>query len=164
MSQLLLPPHRLVALFEKGGITRAQLQAAMSVHQQRLLVEIAEARKSPALSFLDEKLSRYAASRLERRHGEKIIRMVLRALADIDGFPPADLLWNAEHPDVPLYCFFRLRREPVFRLISLTVDPLGVKVVIEHGRAAKRHTTRQEIQLLRDRFGKLTVGTGSMLN
>ena len=164
MSQLLLPPHRLVALFEKGGITRAQLQAAMSVHQQRLLVEIAEARKSPALSFLDEKLSRYAASRLERRHGEKIIRMVLRALADIDGFPPADLLWNAEHPDVPLYCFFRLRREPVFRLINLTVDPLGVKVVIEHGRAAKRHTTRQEIQLLRDRFGKLSAGTGSMLN
>ncbi|MEO1824237.1 MAG: hypothetical protein ABGZ31_00900 [Roseibacillus sp.] len=164
MSQLLLPPHRLMALFEKGGITRAQLQAAMSVHQQRLLVEIAEARKSPALSFLDEKLSRYAASRLERRHGAKIIRMVLRALADIDGFPPADLLWNAEHPDVPLHCFFRLRREPVFRLISLTVDPLGVKVVIEHGRAAKRHTTRQEIQLLRDRFGKLTAGTGSMLN
>ena len=164
MARLLLPPHRLMALFEKGGITRAQLQAAMSVHQQRLLLEIAEARKRPALSFLDEKLSRYAASRLERRHGEKIIRMVLRALADIDGFPPADLLWNAEHSDVPLHCFFRLRREPVFRLISLTVDPLGVKVVIEHGRAARRHTTRQEIQLLRDRFGKLTVGTGSMLN
>ena len=164
MDRLLLPPHRLMALFEKGGITRAQLQAAMSVHQQRLLLEIAEARKRPALSFLDEKLSRYVASRLERRHGEKIIRMVLRALADIDGFPPADLLWNAEHSDVPLHCFFRLRREPVFRLISLTVDPLGVKVVIEHGRAARRHTTRQEIQLLRDRFGKLTVGTGSMLN
>jgi hypothetical protein len=36
--------------------------------------------------------------------------------------------------------------------------------VIEHGRAAKRHTTRQEIQLLRDRFGKLSAGTGSMLN
>ena len=136
MARLLLPPHRLMALFEKGGITRAQLQAAMSVHQQRLLLEIAEARKRPALSFLDEKLSRYVASRLERRHGEKIIRMVLRALADIDGFPPADLLWNAEHSDVPLHCFFRLRREPVFRLISLTVDPLGVKVVIEHGRAA----------------------------
>ena len=164
MARLLLPPHRLMALFEKGGITRAQLQAAMSVHQQRLLLEIAEARKRPALSFLDEKLSRYVASRLERRHGEKIIRMVLRALADIDGFPPADLLWNAEHSDVPLHCFFRLRREPVFRLISLTVDPLGVKVVIEHGRAAKRRTTRQEIQLFRDRFGKLTVGAGSMLN
>ncbi|HBM76830.1 MAG TPA: hypothetical protein DD438_01865 [Verrucomicrobiales bacterium] len=164
MSRLLLPPHRLVALFERGGITRAQLQAAMTVHQQRLLMEIAEARQSPVLSFLDEKLSRYVASRLERRHGEKIIRMVLRALADIDDFPPADLLWNAEHPDVPLHCFFRLRREPVFRLISLTVDPLGVKVVIEHGQAAKRHTTRQEIRLVRDRFGKLSAGAGSMLN
>ena len=164
MSQLLLPPHRLVALFESGGITRAQLQAAMTVHQQRLLVEIAEARKYPVRSSLDERLSRFAARRLERRHGEKIIRMVLGALADIDNFPPADLLWNAAHPDVPLHCFFRLRREPVFRLIRLKVDPLGVKVLIEHGRAAKRQTTRQEIQLVRDRFGRLSAGSESLLN
>ena len=90
--------------------------------------------------------------------------MVLGALADIDNFPPADLLWNAAHPDVPLHCFFRLRREPVFRLIRLKVDPLGVKVLIEHGRAAKRQTTRQEIQLVRDRFGRLSAGSGSLLN
>ena len=87
----------------------------MTIHQQRLLVEIAEGRENPVLSCLDEKLSRYAANRLERRHGERLIRMVLGALADIENFPPADLLWNAGHPDVPLHCFFRLRREPVFR-------------------------------------------------
>ena len=154
---LLPPPHRLVALFERGSITREQLQAAMTIHQQRLLVEIVEARENPVLAYLDEKLSRYAAYRLERRHGERLIRMVLKALADIDGFPPADLLWNANHPDVPLHCFFRIRREPVFRLIRITMDPLGVTVVIEHGRAAKRHATREEIHLMRDRFGLLSA-------
>ena len=165
MPRLLLPPpHRLIALYENGGITRAQLQAAMTIHQQRLLVEIAEARENPVLSCLDEKLSRYAAGRLERRHGERLIRMVLGALADIENFPPADLLWNAGHPDVPLHCFFRLRREPVFRLIRLTMDPLGVKVIIEHGRSSKRQTTRQEIQLLRDRFGNLSADVGFSRN
>ena len=90
--------------------------------------------------------------------------MVLGALADIENFPPADLLWNAGHPDVPLHCFFRLRREPVFRLIRLTMDPLGVKVIIEHGRSSKRQTTRQEIQLVRDRFGKLSAESGARRN
>lgn len=154
---LLPPPHRLVALFERGNITREQLQAAMTIHQQRLLVEIAEARENPVLAFLDEKLSRYAAHRLDRRHGERLIRMVLKALADIEGFPPADLLWNANHPDVPLHCFFRIRREPVFRLIRITMDPIAVTAVVEHGAAAKRHTTREEIKLVRDRFGHLSA-------
>ena len=136
----------------------------MTIHQQRLLLEISEARENPVLSYLDEKLSRFAANRLERRHGERLIRMVLGALADIENFPPADLLWNAGHPDVPLHCFFRLRREPVFRLIRITMDPLGVKVIIEHGRASKRATTRQEIQLVRDRFGNLSADAGFTRN
>ena len=152
---MLPPPHRLVAQFEKGRITREQLQAAMAIHQRRLLVEIAEARSNPVLAYLDEKLSKFAASRLERRHGERLIRMVLRALSDIQDFPPADLLWNANHPDVPLHCFFRVCREPVFRLLRITMSPLGVTVIVEHGRASKRSTTRREIHLLRDRFGKL---------
>lgn len=134
----------------------------MAIHQQRLLVEIAEARQNPVLAYLDEKLSRFAASRLESRHGERLIRQVLTALAEIENFAPADLLWNAGHRDVPLYCFFRLRREPVFRLIRLKIDPLIVTAVVEHGRAAKRHTTRQEIQLLRDRYGNLRAGAQRM--
>jgi hypothetical protein len=156
---LLPPPNRLMALFESGRITRGQLQAAMAIHQQRLLVEIAEARQNPVLAYLDEKLSRFAAMRLERRHGERLVRQVLSALAEIDRFPPADLLWNASHRDVPLHCFFRLRREPVFRVIRIDLEPLVVRVVLEHGSAAKRHTTRQEILLHRDRFGNLRAGT-----
>lgn len=131
----------------------------MAIHQRRLLVEIAEVRQNPVLAYLDEKLGKFAAGRLERRYGERLIRMVLRALADIENFPPADLLWNAGHSDVPLHCFFRVRREPVFRLLRITMNPHGVTVIIEHGRASKRRTTRQEIHLRRDRFGKLHPGT-----
>ena len=160
LPSVLPPPHRLVAQFEDGRITREQLQAAMAIHQQRILVEIAEARSNPMLAYLDEKLGKFAARRLERRYGERLIRMVLAALADIRGFPPADLLWNAGHPDIPLHCFFRMRREPVFRLLRITMDLRGVTVVIEHGRASKRDTSRQEIRLWRDRFGKLRPGPG----
>ncbi|MFM1558842.1 MAG: hypothetical protein ACKJSK_05985 [Roseibacillus sp.] len=157
-QSLLPPPHRLCALYERGRITREQLQVAMRIHQQRLLVEIAEARQNPVLAYLDAKLSKLAAARLERRHGERVIRQVLSALSALEQFPPADLLWNANHLDVPLYCFFRLRREPVFRLIRIEMGPHVVTVVVEHGRAAKRHTTRQEFQLRRDRFGNLSAG------
>ncbi len=130
----------------------------MAIHQQRVLAEIAEARQNPVVAYLDEKLSKLAAARLERRHGERLIRQVLSALAEMEHFPPSDLLWNANHRDVPLHCFFRLRREPVFRLIKIEMQPITVNVLLEHGRAAKRHTTRQEVQLMRDRFGNLSAG------
>ena len=130
----------------------------MLIHQQRLLVEIAEARENPVQAFLDQKLSQFAAARLERRHGERLIRQILCALADLEHFPPADLLWNAGHRDVPLHCFFRLRREPVFRIIKIEMQPLTVRVVLERGAASKRHTTREEYVLHRDRFGNLIAG------
>lgn len=130
----------------------------MVIHQQRLLVEIAEARQNPVRAYLDEKLSRFAAARLERRHGERLVRQVLCALSELDHFPPSELLWNANHRDVPLHCFFRLRREPVFRIIRIEMQPLSVNVVLERGAASKRHTTREEYVLTRDRYGALSVG------
>lgn len=149
-------------MFENGRITREQLQAAMRYHQQCLLVEIAEARRNPVLAYLDERLSRHAAAKLERRHGEGLIRNVLGALAALEGFPPAQQLWNARHRDVPLHCFFRVRREPVFRITRLETEPLIVNVTVEHGRAPKRHTTREEFLLHKDRFGQLVAGVRRM--
>ncbi len=156
-QSLLPPPNRLFALYEGGRITREQLHAAMFIHQRRLLIEIAEARQNPVLAYLDEKLSRFAAARLERRHGERLIRQVLHALSELEGFPPSELLWNASHLDVPLHCFFRLRREPVFRIIRIEMQPLTVNVVLERGAASKKDTTREEYVLHRDRFGKLSA-------
>jgi hypothetical protein len=161
-GQLLPPPHRLVALFESGRITRAQLQEAMSCHQRDLLSEIEQARRNPLLAYFDEHLSRYLVARLERNYGELLIRQVLAALSNLAGFPPANLLWNAGHRDVPLHCFFRIRREPVFRLVQLETGPLTVSVTVEHGKASKRLTTREEFLLHRDRFGNLVAGVRRM--
>ena len=151
------PPPRLFELLESGVISRQQLQAAMSYHQRLLLVEIAEARRNPVRSYLEERLNRFAAARLERRHGERLVRQVLVALGRMEGFPLANLLWNASHRDVPLHCFFRTRREPVFRILRLQREALMVSVVLEHGRAPKRHTTREEVRLRRDRHGGLVA-------
>ena len=127
----------------------------MAHYQRELLVEIEEARRNPVVAYLEERLSRYTAARLERRHGERLVRQVLVGLSNLEGFPPANLLWNAGHRDVPLHCFFRIRREPVFRLMRLEPGPLTVAVTLEHGRAAKRFTTREELVLHRDRHGRL---------
>lgn len=129
----------------------------MTIHQQQLLVEIAEARRNPVLAYLDDKLSKFTANRLERRHGERLIRQILRALSELENFPPANLVWNAGHRDVPLHCFFRIRREPVFRILRIERTCPYVKIVIEHGKAAKRHTTRQTLFLEQTRYGDLKV-------
>ena len=155
MQPLLPTPAQLFRLFENGDITRAQLQAAMMMHQHHLLGEIAEARRNPVAAYLDDRLSKRAASRLERRHGEGFLRQVLVAMGEIPGFPPSDLLWNAGHRDVPLHCFLRVRREPVFRILRIHSEPFYVKVLVEHGAARKRDTTREEVILRRNRFGRL---------
>ncbi|NNC88095.1 MAG: hypothetical protein HKN82_06500 [Akkermansiaceae bacterium] len=157
MPHLLPTPVQLFRLFENGDITRAQLQAAMSMHQHHLMIEIAEARRNPLAAYVDDRLSKRAAHRLERRHGERFVRLVLSALGEIPGFPPSNLLWNAGHRDVPLHCFLRVRREPVFRVIRIDTHPVVVKVLVEHGAARKRDTTREEITFRRNRFGKLCL-------
>ncbi len=129
----------------------------MALHQRELLDEIEETRRNPVMAYLDERLCRYAAARLERRHGERLIRQVLEALSHIEAFPPASLLWNAPHEDVPLHCFFRVRREPVFKLVKIERGSLTVEVTVEHGRVPKRLTTRESFLLFRDRFGKLVA-------
>jgi hypothetical protein len=155
MQHLLPTPVQLFRLYENGDITRAQLQAAMAMHQHHLLVEIAEARRNPIAAYVDDKLSKRAAARLERRHGEGFVRQVLVAMGEIPGFPPSNLLWNAGHQDVPLHCFMRVRREPVFRILRIDVQPVMIKVLVEHGAARKRDTTREEVSLRRNRWGKL---------
>jgi hypothetical protein len=86
-----------------------------------------------------------------------LVREVLVALADVRDFPPARYLWNASHPDVPIHCFFRMRREPVFRILSLEARAGEFRVVIEHGAAAKGKGTRQAFLLARNEHWKLTA-------
>ncbi|MGI9240039.1 MAG: hypothetical protein ACR2RV_04520 [Verrucomicrobiales bacterium] len=141
--------------FECGRISREQLQAAMALIQQELIKDIEDARQNPLLACMDKVLSKQAASKLRRRYPEPVVREVLAALAEVPDFPPSHLLWNAGHRDVPLYCFLRPRREPVFRILNLEVAGRRVEISVEHGPAKRRDAIRETFTLRRHSDGQL---------
>jgi len=109
------PPQILFRQFERGEISREELQASCALHQREMLAEIQEMKLNPAAAYIEEIRIKREANRIRREHGEGIARDVLEALAEVPDFSPAILLWNAGNRAVPFHCFFRLWREPVFR-------------------------------------------------
>jgi hypothetical protein len=143
-------PPQLFRQFERGEISRDELHASLALHARSLITEMVEDEKNPKTSYL-ERLRNFAAARkLAKKHGSARIREVLSALGAIDGFPPAQILWNASHSDVPLHCYFRSRIEPVFRITKLDVQPMMVSVEVEYGAHEKSKTTREAILFQRD--------------
>jgi hypothetical protein len=158
VSPVSLPtPNQLYRQFELGQISREQLHSSMAVHARLILAEVEEVRVNPVVAFMDHMLCKRLASKLSKQHTEEMVREVLVALADIPQFPPATLLWNADHELVPLECFFRIKRAPVFTIHQMIVEPQQVIVHIEHG--ARDSTRREEIHLRRSRQGKLQYVT-----
>jgi hypothetical protein len=150
-------PNQLFRQFELGQIDREQLRASMAVHARLIIAEVEEVRVNPVVAFMDQMLCKRLASKLIKLHGEDTVREVLTALADIPNFPPAALVWNADHELVPLECFFRIKRGPVFFVHKMQVEPQLVSVHIEHG--VKDSAKKEEIQLRRNRQGKLNYVT-----
>jgi hypothetical protein len=148
-------PSQICASFERGEIDREEMHAMMALHARELIQEMEDDYQNPAAALLETLLARRAASQLVRRHGAYLVREILVALAEIPDFPPVRHLWNAAHPDVPLHCFFRIRREPVFRFHSITPKPGGTIVSIEHGTAGRGKASRQTFLLSRDSSWKL---------
>ncbi len=87
------------------------------------------------------------------------LREVLEALAFIEAFPPAQILWNAGHMDVPLHCFFRTKHEPIFKIKHIEIEPMRVLVRLEYGKASKEQIKREEIVLRRDSKLRLELAT-----
>jgi len=143
-------PSQLFALFERGEIEREELQALMAVHARELIGEMEEDHQNPAAAWIEGLLARRMAGRLVRRHGSRLVREVLCALAEVPDFPAARYLWNAAHPDVPLHCFLRIRREPVFRILSMNRRSDVIELLVEHGEAGRGRGTRQMFVLKRD--------------
>lgn len=143
-------PRQLFALFERGEIERDELQRLMAEHAKELISEMEEDYQNPAAAWIEGLLAKRAAGRLIRRHGSRLLREVLVALADVPDFPPARHLWNAAHPDVPLHCFLRIRREPVFRILNIEQRKEGIEISVEHGTAARGKGTRCGFILRRD--------------
>lgn len=142
-------PPQLFDDFEAGRITRAQLHAGMAFHARTLVEEIIETSENPVAAWWDTMLARRAAKRLTARHGEWRIRHLLHALSEVEDFEPSHLLWNALHPDVPLFCFFRMRREPVFRLTKIERGPGVLRLRVEHGAAGTRAEQQDFLMLHR---------------
>lgn len=148
---LMIPsPREIFASFERGEIERSELQALMALHARELIQEMEEDHQNPAAAWIESLLARRAIGKLVRRHGARLIREVLIALAEVKDFPPSKYLWNAGHLDVPLHCFLRMRREPVFRIVDLAVHSGQIKVITEFGAAAKGSGTRRTFLLKRD--------------
>jgi len=136
-------------------MTVEEFREAMAVHARELIVEMEEDSANPLVAFMEQMLCRRAAGKLERKHGEGLLREVLLALSEIPDFPPGRWLWNAAHPHLPLHTFFRMKREPVFRIVTLEPMPQVITLTIEHGGAEGVQTIREEIRLRRDRRGQL---------
>ena len=147
---MLPTPSQLAAQFERGELERDEFHALMAMHARELIAEIEEDYQNPAAAWIESLLARQAAGRLIRRHGSRLLREVLVALAEVRDFPPARYLWNAAHPDVPLHCFLRIRRVPVFRILQFDHRSNSIEVLIEHGEAGRGRGTRQLFHLKRD--------------
>ncbi|MDP0490568.1 MAG: hypothetical protein Q7Q71_05920 [Verrucomicrobiota bacterium JB023] len=157
------PPQELFRQFEKGEISREELQAVCALHQREMLEEIEEVRRNPIGAYLEDLLLKREAAKLRREYGEGLIRDVFIALADVPDFPPAILIWNAGHRDVPLHSFFRLRREPVFRVLDIKNEGLHVKAKVEYGARERKNATREEFTLHRGARNELIVSSRKTL-
>lgn len=143
------PPQKLFRQFEAGEITRAELQATCALHQREMIAEIEEMKLNPVAAYIEELLIKREADKIRREYGEGIVREVFIALAEVPDFPPAILLWNADHRDVPFHCFFRFRREPVFRLLKLKKETMTTTVEVEYGSIKRKLATREVFTLHR---------------
>lgn len=143
-------PKTLCEQFERGEIEREELHAMMELHARALIAEMEEDRLNPFNALMEKLLTRQTVARLTRRHGHRLLREILAALAELPDFPPAIHLWNASHPDVPLHCFIRIRKEPRFRILKLTTADTRITVEVEFTTPPATQKTKQTITLNRD--------------
>jgi hypothetical protein len=136
--------------FERGEISREELHSFLAIHARSLISEMEEARINPIAAYIERLRNHAAARRLLRKHPQKLLRELLGALALIPDFPPAQILWNASHRDVPLHCFFRTRLEPIFRIQKLEVSAMRARLELHYGLADPAKLVRETIILQRD--------------
>ena len=150
-------PRQLFRLLDQGGITRDHFREAMAVHARQIIGEMEEMRRNPVAEWIETLRNKRAAARLVHRHGEPIVRELFVALSNVPDFPLANWLWNADSPRVPLYCFLRSTREPVFRVLQITSVPMEWTMTAEHGSSKRGRAVREKLTFARDRFGGMFV-------
>jgi hypothetical protein len=156
MPRLPTPP-KLMEQFENGLIERTELHAMMAVHARALIDEMEVEHEFPLESRLEQWRNRHHAARLSARHGERRVREVFHALSELEDFFPAALLWNAAHLHVPLHCFIRSKRAPVFRVKKMNTSAASVTVWVEYSEVEGGEVIKEKIHLLRNRKWILEV-------
>lgn len=156
-SSNLLSPNRLFKLYQAGKITRPQWREGMRRHFQLALEEINDDRSDPHRALLETWRCKNAVRRLRKNHTEAELREVFMALSEIDDFPPAAYLWNADQPDIPLHCFLREKRSPVLRFSQMEIRRLTAELTIEYGALKSKRRVRETISLRRDWRGTMIV-------
>ena len=150
-------PNRLYRWYQNGTITRPQWLEGMRQHFLLALNEIGEDRSNPDRALLEAWRCKNAARRLTKKHTEAELREIFMSLSEIDDFPPATYLWNADQLDIPLHCFLREKRAPVVRFTRVEIQRLTAKVTIEYGATKDKDRTRETISLRRDWRGTMVV-------
>ncbi len=157
---MLPTPNEIFARLERGEIERDEMQALMALHARELIAEIEEDHLNPVEALLEQLLARRSASNLAKKHGGRLVREVLFALSEVPDFPPARLLWNAMHADVPLHCFLRIRRLPIFRVVSFEKKGDTVFVETQHGSDKRGESIHRRFVLKRGLDWRLAVVEG----
>ena len=144
---MLQTPRQLAARFERGEIDRTEFQSQMAIHARELITEIEEDYQNPLAAWIESRLARAAVKRLLRKHSEFRIREILTALSEATDFPLAKHIWNAPHPDVPLHCFFRIRRKPILQILSIREEEEIVEIDVEifHARNRARIVLKRDV-------------------
>lgn len=150
---MLETPRQIANRFERGEIERHEFQALMALHARELIQEIEEEHQNPLAAWVESRLAKSSVRKLLKKHSPFQIREILTALAEAPGFPLAKYLWNASHPDVPLHCFFRIRKTPVFQILSII--PQGNAIDLHLEIHALRN--RQRVTLTRDASWRLSA-------
>ena len=150
-------PPEIFRRFERGEIDREEMQSLMALNARELIAEMEEDHQNPVAALIEQLLARRAIGKWVRLLGGPVVREILQALSEVDDFPPARLLWNASHPDVPLHCFLRIRREPVFYMVVVEKRGDGFVVETRHGAAAKGKSEVRKFTLRRGPDWKLRV-------
>ncbi len=150
-------PNRLFAWYESGQITREQWREGMRHQFLLALKEIEEDRSNPKLALLERWRCKSAARKILKNHTEAELREIFMSLAEIDDFPPANYLWNADQLDAPLYCFLREKREPVLRFSQVQICRLTADITIEYGGLNAKHRIQERITMRRDWRGIMVI-------
>ena len=95
----LISPNRLLAWYQSGAITRKQWLGGMRLQLLEALREISEDTANPQAALMERLRCRNAARKLTHKHTEAELREVFISLSQLDDFPPANYLWNADQLD-----------------------------------------------------------------